>query len=103
MDYKLRENYYEEKSVHVTFFTVKEDVRLEPNKRIQSGCNTPSIPVVLLGGTKKKGKGVKGCVLRETMQEKVTYVHPITAEATRQNTKATFSMVQLFGEGALSF
>ncbi len=59
MYYELRENYYEVKSVHVTFFTIKEDVRLESNKEIQSGCNTPSIPVVLLGSTEKKTKGLK--------------------------------------------
>ncbi len=59
MDYKLREKYYEVKSVHVTFFTIKEDARLEPNKRIQSGCNTLSIPIVLLGSTEKRAEGLK--------------------------------------------
>ncbi len=41
--------------------------------------------------------------MREAMHDKVTYVHPITAEATRQSMKATFSMVQLFSEEALTF
>ncbi len=43
---------------------------------------------------------VKGCVIRETMHDKVTYVHPITTEAKRYSKRAKLSMVQTIGKEA---